>query len=408
MSNYVDYHQTMAQRSLDDHLNAAVRFGIGPAFDLNFALALLTGERGRIHAGWKRRVAPTLPAAVVRAYRRLGGDPLLWLIAADAYPVLPAGLSFDESLAALRSVAPQALQRDCLTGVLHDARRVEALVAGAATLAETIAAIPKRKREWLMHVGLYPFDPNRPAARVLARVRDDPEDFRDRLARLLEAFWHGAFRATWRTLEPMLQRSLDETERLFAASTFAEFADALRLRVEVNERGGYLEAIRGGARLPVDRVETCWVVPSAFNENRYWYSRDRGGRFTACFPYFDARIGLAPAVAARPGVSRTAEPAPDPALIFKALGNATRFAMAQLVARRPRPAAELAAALSLSKPTISHHVHLLREAGLLLETPSGGAVVLSLKMPTLQGLSELTLQALYDGARPHALEEINR
>ena len=50
---------------------------------------------------------------------------------------------------------------------------------------------------------------------------------------------------------------------------------------------------------------------------------------------------------------------------FKALGNESRLKLVGLVADRERNVQELAALLALKEPTISHHLAILRDAGLL-------------------------------------------
>ena len=50
---------------------------------------------------------------------------------------------------------------------------------------------------------------------------------------------------------------------------------------------------------------------------------------------------------------------------FKALGDETRLRIVALLGEGPHSVGELAAALELSEPTISHHLAKLREAGLL-------------------------------------------
>jgi DNA-binding transcriptional ArsR family regulator len=380
-------------------MREAVRFAVGPAFEINYALSVLTDERARIHTGWKRSAGRRLPASFEATYQRLGGHPIVWMMVSDAYPIMPADVSFDEVIAALESVSPEFIRRESLIGLIHYPDHVDELISGSASLAEVVGAIPKEKREWLMHIGMYPYDPASPAVQVVERLLTDPGRFRADLVRLLESFWQLVFRDTWRALQPQMQRSVEESERLFAASTFAELADALRLRIEVDDRGCYLHAIRGSARLPVDVLETCWILPSAFNDSRFWYSRGHDeGPITAYFPYFDPRINVGLDDRQPGDILRVTEPELDPALVFKALGNTTRYAIAKLLAQRPRPAADLAEALSLSKPTISHHVHLLREAGLLDETPKRGSVVLSLRAETLERLSTLTLDALFSSA----------
>ncbi len=89
----------------------------------------------------------------------------------------------------------------------------------------------------------------------------------------------------------------------------------------------------------------------------------------------------------------------DPALIFKALGDTTRYAIVSHIAQNPRTSAELSKILKVSKPTISHHVHLLREAGLLHEEPLSRSVQLSLKRDIIEHLSEATVGTLFDGVR---------
>ncbi len=380
-------------------MREAIRFAVGPAFEINYALSVLTDDRARIHAGWKRSAWQRLPGYFAATYQSVGGHPIVWMIASDAYPIMPADVSFDEAIAALESVSPEFVRREGLIGLIHYPDHVDDLISGSASLAEVIGVIPKEKREWLMHVGMYPYDAASPAVRVVERLLADPGGFRADIVTLLKSFWLRVFHDTWTMLRPQMQRSVGETERLFAASTFAELAAALRLRIAGNERERYLQAIRGGDRLPIDDLDTCWILPSAFNDSRFWYSRNHDeGPITAYFPYFDPRISLGLDDRQADDIHRVTEPELDAALIFKALGNTTRYAIATLLAQQPRPAADLAEALLLSKPTISHHVHLLREAGLLDETPKRGSVVLSLRSETLERLSTLTLETLFSDA----------
>lgn len=51
--------------------------------------------------------------------------------------------------------------------------------------------------------------------------------------------------------------------------------------------------------------------------------------------------------------------------VFKALGHPTRLLMINLIKQKPRHTEELASILKLSAGTVSHHLNLLTEAGLL-------------------------------------------
>ncbi len=61
-------------------------------------------------------------------------------------------------------------------------------------------------------------------------------------------------------------------------------------------------------------------------------------------------------------------PSGDP---FDALGDPNRRAIVELLGRGERSVAELAAAMPISRPAVSRHLRLLKDAGLVLEEPRG-------------------------------------
>lgn len=54
-----------------------------------------------------------------------------------------------------------------------------------------------------------------------------------------------------------------------------------------------------------------------------------------------------------------------------ALGDPTRRAIFERLAERPRPVGELAAGMPVSRPAVSQHLRVLKEAGLVTETADG-------------------------------------
>lgn len=56
---------------------------------------------------------------------------------------------------------------------------------------------------------------------------------------------------------------------------------------------------------------------------------------------------------------------------FDALGDPTRRAILSLLGEGDRSVQELAARLPVSRPAVSRHLRLLKEAGLVLEEPRG-------------------------------------
>lgn len=56
---------------------------------------------------------------------------------------------------------------------------------------------------------------------------------------------------------------------------------------------------------------------------------------------------------------------------FEALGDPNRRSIVELLGDSPRSVAELAAGLPISRPAVSRHLRLLKEAGLVMEQPIG-------------------------------------
>src|SRR5947209_13896583 len=65
-----------------------------------------------------------------------------------------------------------------------------------------------------------------------------------------------------------------------------------------------------------------------------------------------------------PNALRSADP-------FAALGDGTRRMIFERLARRPSAVGELAQGLPVSRPAVSQHLKVLKEAGLVSEEPDG-------------------------------------
>jgi DNA-binding transcriptional ArsR family regulator len=85
----------------------------------------------------------------------------------------------------------------------------------------------------------------------------------------------------------------------------------------------------------------------------------------------------------------------DPAAVFRALGDATRYTIAGMIARAPMTSAELARRLDISKPTMAHHLRALRAAGLVNEETRGTRIVLTLDRAVLENLSGAAVAQLF-------------
>ncbi|MDF7809792.1 MULTISPECIES: autorepressor SdpR family transcription factor [Hymenobacter] len=78
--------------------------------------------------------------------------------------------------------------------------------------------------------------------------------------------------------------------------------------------------------------------------------------------------------------------------LFKALNDPTRRAILELLREQPRTAGEIAEHFQFSKPTISHHLDLLRQADLVSSDKQGQFVTYTLNMTVMDELLGWLLQ----------------
>jgi DNA-binding transcriptional ArsR family regulator len=71
-------------------------------------------------------------------------------------------------------------------------------------------------------------------------------------------------------------------------------------------------------------------------------------------------------------------------LVFKALADPTRRRILQLLRERPMTAWEIAGGVTVSKPTLSAHFAVLREAGLVGSDKSGTTITYQLRLSVLE------------------------
>jgi DNA-binding transcriptional ArsR family regulator len=83
----------------------------------------------------------------------------------------------------------------------------------------------------------------------------------------------------------------------------------------------------------------------------------------------------------RPQRARGADP-------FEALGDANRRQILRLLSEGDRPVGELAAAMPISRPAVSRHLRLLKEAGMVAERPQGTQRIYHLEAAGLEAVRE--------------------
>ncbi|MGH2512998.1 MAG: ArsR/SmtB family transcription factor [Candidatus Limnocylindrales bacterium] len=139
------------------------------------------------------------------------------------------------------------------------------------------------------------------------------------------------------------------------------------------EPAALIERTTGGIRwLSEPGVRRVILAPSYFSRP---YNNIFGGSGWRLFGYPIADAAL--------DEVDPAAPPPDVVRLHRALGDATRLRILQLLSLRDWYLTEIAQNLELSKPTIKHHLALMRAAGLVTLTEEGGHSYYSLRRSTI-------------------------
>jgi DNA-binding transcriptional ArsR family regulator len=138
-----------------------------------------------------------------------------------------------------------------------------------------------------------------------------------------------------------------------------------------------IERTTGGIRwLPEAGVRRVILAPSYFTRPYNFIFGGPDWRFFG-YPIADAALDGVDPLAPPQAVVR----------LHRALGDDTRLRILKLLAGRDLYLTEIAQQLELSKPTIKHHLALLRAAGLVTITESGTVVYYSLRREPLESAS---------------------
>lgn len=79
-------------------------------------------------------------------------------------------------------------------------------------------------------------------------------------------------------------------------------------------------------------------------------------------------------------------------LLFKALNDPTRREILELLKEKDLTAGEIADRFNISKPSISHHLDLLKQAGLVVSVKEGQYIIYSLNTTVMDEMLKWMLQ----------------
>ncbi|MGZ3333030.1 MAG: ArsR/SmtB family transcription factor [Gemmatimonadaceae bacterium] len=384
-----------------------IEFAVTSRFDVFYALYSLTSGAPSQVDSWKERTLDRLPADFDRAAKQVAPLPIFWPLLADAIQTVPGEVTFEEVISSLREMPVEKLQQNVLSGIFHNRDVVSSLVARKRNLRDVATDEKLEGAELLAHFGLRPYSQSSRAARAIGNLLSNPKSFRDELVSVLQKFWNSCFHQDWSALEPALRAESFRMRDLREERSVGSLGHELNLPIVFDDEAREIRP-KAGSPIGYDRVDRCYVIPSAFNGRRWWAKYETGSQRVTLYLPITTDPDAPNRVFEEQKTSRDSRPKKVRAInaesVFRALGDTTRYAIASILARTPTTSAELSRSLKVSKPTITHHVHALRSAGLITETPSGGSTKLTLSRETVAALSDVAVEQLFSSTGDLALD----
>ncbi len=196
-----------------------------------------------------------------------------------------------------------------------------------------------------------------------------PDKVRPMLTRVL-ADPDGEVRAVRRVLRAWAERFATVEERV--ARMLAHDVAARRREIEGLSVTDAVEHVTGGIRFARDAGLTRVILAPSYFARPYNYLFGENDWRMYCYPIEDASLDADPAALPSATVR-----------LFKALGDETRLRILRLLAGGDLYLTEIADRLGLTKPTVSHHMVLLRAAGLVTVTEARGLTYYTLRRERL-------------------------
>jgi DNA-binding transcriptional ArsR family regulator len=314
---------------------------IGTAYDLFLSLLVLhQAEQFGVRPSWAAGVRSRLPAderKVLEDSQDVIHIPLPWIYR------LPAPKDASSALQALRQIPP--------------ADRLPALAITLATPSEEARLLQEvaRRRSWTEADletlrGVVHQHEGTPRTRTLVTILDwwaRPDEAGEQYLQALQAYQQVFFAEEEKHIAPFLPDGLAHAQELAVQLTIPDLLTEL-------SQGVHFEALEG--------VTGLILAPSFWSTPFIAYNRVDAQTMLVVYGARPADISLV-----------AGEVVPDALLrALKALADPTRLRILRYLSSQPLTPSGLSRRLRLRPPTVTHHLHALRSAGLVHLTVSAG------------------------------------
>jgi DNA-binding transcriptional ArsR family regulator len=324
-----------------------LEFDSRTAFDFVVSLSVAAGEESDLLAedkAWLERKLEELPAEMRTEIAACCGESSLGVL--RAIPSLVIGRSDITDAASLVAALNDMSEHEVATVLVTD-------MLAAIGSEELVARVVAGDEDAIAEVNHQYSDLK--GEDMSGLLRD--VDTQVRRSRSVLNAWLPAYQEVEPRISQMLERDVTSRQRQ-ARST---------------DMSGLIEQVTGGVRwLPDAAVRRVIMAPTYFGRPYNYVYQGAGWRLF-CYPLAEEMLGPADASVPSQQIVR----------LYRALGDTTRLRVLHILADGDRYLTELAQALELSKPTMKHHLALLRAAGLVTVTEEGGLTYYSLRRERL-------------------------
>jgi len=341
-------------------LKERIKFRTSPVYEMLISLHVLRyPEDYPASADWVQRTLPRLTpeqtAALDSFYTRFHGGMGLAEIAEgyEDHDDVKGFLRYVENLSDTEFLWYPL-------GRINPQEEIAAVLAGHDTLSNLIA-----RNDYITADQLAEFAP----------LFADPAGNRERLAALWRSYWHTILAAECASYRPGWERSIARGQARLTHIDAESFME--EIAVCSSSRQFLLDS----------DVPEVWLIPSYFRATSplSFYTDDR------VTIIYDARGAVQQQAALEHKLD-------DALTLSKALNDRTRLKLLGYICRYEgaQSGAELAQALGISQPTVSRHLRILREAGILSEERVGNRVYHAVNLDRIAGLSDAITSYLKD------------